>query len=82
MDVNAILTLVTNFGVFGSLFIWLFASTRKESRERELALINTLNVFAEKTGDKLDAVVEVVECVVNTVDGMKTELEEIRKEGK
>ena len=48
MDLQALLELVMGQGVFAALFIWLFFTYQKESREREERLMSIVDRQAEK----------------------------------
>ncbi len=48
MDLQALLELVMGQGVFAALFIWLFFTYQKESREREERLMSIVDSQAEK----------------------------------
>lgn len=48
MDLQALLELVMGQGVFAALFIWLFFTYQKESREREERLMSIVDTQAEK----------------------------------
>ncbi|MBO5407831.1 MAG: hypothetical protein J6A61_00270 [Clostridia bacterium] len=48
MEPNAIIELVMGQGVFAALFIWLFFTYQKESREREERLMSIVDSQAER----------------------------------
>lgn len=48
MEVNAIVEMVMGQGVFAALFIWLFFTYQKESREREERLMSIVDSQAER----------------------------------
>lgn len=45
---ESIFKLLLTQGPFAALFVWLLFSTKKESKERELRLQETLDKFASK----------------------------------
>ncbi len=48
MEANAIIEMVMGQGVFAALFIWLFFTYQKESREREDRLMSIVDSQAER----------------------------------
>ena len=71
MDINSIMEMVMGQGVFAALFIWLFFTYQKESREREDRLtgiidkqserLETITLNLDKISDKLDIIMNIVE---------------------
>ncbi|MDX5474126.1 MAG: hypothetical protein LPK00_01195 [Bacillaceae bacterium] len=53
-------------GPFAALFVWLLISTRKDNKERERQLYNTIdrqNEALTKFGDKYDVVIDKLDKI-------------------
>jgi sensor c-di-GMP phosphodiesterase-like protein len=74
MELSAILGYITQFGVFGVLFIWLLTKQMKESREREKAMQATLDKFADTVVDKLEKVDGEVEDIKEDIKDIKNKI--------
>mgnify|MGYP001124727196 CR=1 FL=1 len=51
MEIGTIIETVMNQGVFGSLFIWLFFTYQKESKDREERLMKIVDNQSDKLGE-------------------------------
>jgi len=68
--------MIVSQGIFAVLFVWLFFSTRAESKERELRLMTHL----EKTTNTLDTLSTRMENVNVKVDHIDTRLSGLEKD--
>lgn len=59
MDVNTFVEMVMGQGVFAALFIWLFFTYQKESREREERLMSIVDTQGERL-EKISATLEKI----------------------
>lgn len=75
MEATEIINVVVQYGVFGALFVYLFLRQLKESKERETAMQNTLNKFADVVGNKLDSISSDLEEVKEDVEEIKSKIE-------
>ena len=66
MDLQALLELVMGQGVFAALFIWLFFTYQKESREREERLMSIVDNQAEKL-EKISTTLEKISQDIQSV---------------
>lgn len=66
MDLQALLELVMGQGVFAALFIWLFFTYQKESREREERLMSIVDSQAEKL-EKISLTLEKISQDIQAV---------------
>ncbi|MBE7019263.1 MAG: holin [Ruminococcaceae bacterium] len=66
MDLQALLELVMGQGVFAALFIWLFFTYQKESREREERLMSIVDSQAEKL-EKISTTLEKISQDIQSV---------------
>ena len=70
MDLQALLELVMGQGVFAALFIWLFFTYQKESREREERLMSIVDSQAEKL-EKISLTLEKISKDIQPVSQTK-----------
>lgn len=61
METNTVVEMVMNQGVFAALFIWLFFTYQKESRDREERLMS----IVDKQSDKLEIISVTLEKISN-----------------
>lgn len=66
MDLQALMELVMGQGVFAALFIWLFFTYQKESREREERLMSIVDNQAEKL-EKISTTLEKISQDIQSV---------------
>lgn len=66
MDLQTLMELVMGQGVFAALFIWLFFTYQKESREREERLMSIVDTQAEKL-EKISMTLEKISQDIQTV---------------
>jgi len=66
VDLQALLELVMGQGVFAALFIWLFFTYQKESREREERLMSIVDSQAEKL-EKISTTLEKISQDIQSV---------------
>lgn len=59
MDVNTLVEMVMGQGVFAALFIWLFFTYQKESKEREERLMSIVDSQSERL-EKISATLEKI----------------------
>jgi len=59
MDINAIMEMVMGQGVFAALFIWLFFTYQKESKERE----DRLTGIIDKQSERLETITLTLEKI-------------------
>ncbi len=59
MDVNSLVEMMMGQGVFAALFIWLFFTYQKESREREERLMCLVDMQAERL-EKISVTLEKI----------------------
>ncbi len=67
MDANAIFELVMGQGVFAALFIWLFFTYQKESREREERLMK----IVDSQGERLEKISVTLEKIADDFQAVK-----------
>ena len=67
MDANAIFELVMGQGVFAALFIWLFFTYQKESREREERLMK----IVDSQGERLEKISVTLEKIADDYQAVK-----------
>jgi hypothetical protein len=63
METNTIVEMVMNQGVFAALFIWLFFTYQKESRDREERLMS----IVDKQSEKLESISVTLEKISNDI---------------
>ena len=68
MDVNVLVEMVMGQGVFAALFIWLFFTYQKESREREERLMSIVDSQAERL-EKISSTLEKIADDLQEVKG-------------
>lgn len=68
MDVNTLVEMVMGQGVFAALFIWLFFTYQKESREREERLMSIVDTQGER-----------LEKISVTLEKIADDLQEVKK---
>lgn len=66
MELNTIIEMVMGQGVFAALFIWLFFTYQKESREREERLMSIVDSQSERL-EKISATLEKIAYDLNEV---------------
>ncbi len=66
MDLQTLLELVMGQGVFAALFIWLFFTYQKESKEREERLMSIVDSQAEKL-EKISLTLEKISEDIKSV---------------
>ncbi|MBR5239574.1 MAG: holin [Clostridia bacterium] len=66
MDLQVLTELVMGQGVFAALFIWLFFTYQKESREREERLMSIVDTQAEKL-EKISLTLEKISQDIQSV---------------
>ena len=66
MEPNAIIEMVMGQGIFAALFIWLFFTYQKESREREERLMSIVDSQSERL-EKISATLEKIADDLNEV---------------
>ena len=66
MDLQALLELVMGQGVFAALFIWLFFTYQKESKEREERLMSIVDSQAERL-EKISLTLEKISEDIKSV---------------
>ncbi len=71
MDVNTLVEMVMGQGVFAALFIWLFFTYQKESREREERLMSIVDTQGER-----------LEKISATLEKIADDLQEVKKASK
>ncbi len=71
MDVNTLVEMVMGQGVFAALFIWLFFTYQKESREREERLMSIVDTQGER-----------LEKISATLEKIADDLQEVKKTSK
>ncbi|MBQ7792616.1 MAG: holin [Clostridia bacterium] len=59
MELNTLVEMVMGQGVFAALFIWLFFTYQKESREREERLMSIVDTQGERL-EKISATLEKI----------------------
>ncbi|MBP3447533.1 MAG: hypothetical protein J6K51_00750 [Clostridia bacterium] len=59
MELNTLVEMVMGQGVFAALFIWLFFTYQKESREREERLMSIVDSQGERL-EKISATLEKI----------------------
>ena len=68
MDINSIMEMVMGQGVFAGLFIWLFFTYQKESKERE----DRLTGIIDKQSERLETITLNLEKISDELDVLKT----------
>ena len=71
MDIQPILDLVLNQGIFCALFVWLFYSTRQESQVREEKLMTLI----EEHSQKLSEISQTLATINIKIDNLEKESE-------
>ncbi len=66
MDLQALMELVMGQGVFAALFIWLFFTYQKESKEREERLMSIIDSQSERL-EKISATLEKISQDIQSV---------------
>lgn len=66
MDLQVLTELVMGQGVFAALFIWLFFTYQKESKEREERLMSIVDTQAEKL-EKISLTLEKISQDIQSV---------------
>ena len=61
MNPNAIFEMVMGQGIFAALFVWLFFTYQKESKERENRLMSVVDRQTEKL-DTITGALEKISC--------------------
>lgn len=59
MELNTLIEMVMGQGIFAALFIWLFFTYQKESREREERLMSIVDSQSERM-EKISATLEKI----------------------
>lgn len=66
MDAQALMEMVMGQGVFAALFIWLFFTYQKESKEREERLMSIVDSQSERL-EKISQTLEKISEDIKTV---------------
>ena len=66
MDLQALMELVMGQGVFAALFIWLFFTYQKESKEREERLMSIVDSQSERL-EKISVTLEKISQDIQSV---------------
>ena len=69
MDINAIMEMVMGQGVFAALFIWLFFTYQRESKERE----DRLTGIIDKQSERLETITLNLGKISDELDIIRTE---------
>jgi len=64
METGALLELAASQGIWCALFIWLFFSSRKDSREREKQLMNCL----EEQGEHMRGIASTLDKILSKLN--------------
>lgn len=67
MDVNTLMEMVMGQGVFAALFIWLFFTYQKESREREDRLMS----IVDSQGERLETISATLKKIADDLQEVK-----------
>lgn len=67
MDLQALMELVMGQGVFAALFIWLFFTYQKESREREERLMSIVDSQSERL-EQISATLEKISVDIKSAN--------------
>lgn len=67
MDMNTLMEMVMGQGVFAALFIWLFFTYQKESREREERLMS----IVDSQGERLEKISATLEKIADDLQEVK-----------
>ncbi|GAA0366956.1 BhlA/UviB family holin-like peptide [Bacillus horti] len=68
MDVGGIpIEMIISQGIFAILFVWLFADSRKESKQREAKLLDQIN----KQNQSQDRIVQAIERLEKQITALQ-----------
>lgn len=68
MDIQVIIDMIINQGIFACLFVWLFYDTRKQASRREEKLMAIIDKHSEQLQQISDTLVTINNKIDNKID--------------